>query len=109
VADAPASPTGELVTLDEVKTHLRLGSADREDTYLRILIAAAVRAVENATGRDIVAAAPSMAERDRAVAAQAVLLLVGLWHANREATGQNMTELPLAITWLIAPLRKFVV
>lgn len=103
------SPVAELVTLAEVKTHLRLGSIDREDAYLGILIAAAVRAIENATGCDIVATAPTMAERDRAVAAQAVLLLVGQWYANREATGQNMTEMPLAITWLIAPLRKFVI
>lgn len=109
VVDAPDAPAGELVTLAEVKTHLRLGSADREDAYLGILTAAAVRAIENATGCDIVAAAPTMAERDRAVAAQAVLLLVGQWYANREATGQNLTEMPLAITWLIAPLRKFVV
>jgi len=50
-----------------------------------------------------------MAERDRAVAAQAALLLIGQWYANREATGQNLTEMPMAITWLIAPLRKFVV
>ena len=103
------SPVADLVTLADVKAHLRLGSSDREDAYLGILTAAAVRAIENATGCDIVAEAPTMAERNRAVAAQAVLLLVGQWYANREATGQNMTELPLAITWLIAPLRRFVV
>ena len=99
----------ELVTLSDVKTHLRLGSSSREDAYLVILIAAAVRAIENATGRDVGSELPDMAERDRAVAAQAALLLIGQWYANREAIGQNLTELPLAITWLIAPLRKFVV
>ncbi|VXD07661.1 conserved hypothetical protein [Sphingomonas sp. T1] len=102
-------PVAELVTLADVKMHLRLGSSNREDAYLVILIAAAVRAIENATERDIVSDASNMAEGDRAVAAQAALLLVAQWYANREATGQNSAEMPLAITWLIAPLRKFVV
>ena len=99
----------ELVTLSDVKAHLRLGSSSREDAYLVILIAAAVRAIEGATGCDFVNDLSTTAVRDRAVAAQAVLLLVGQWYANREAAGQNPTELPLAITFLIAPLRKFVV
>ncbi len=103
------SPVAELVTLADVKTHLRLGSSDREDPYLAILIAAAVRAIEGATGCDFVNDLSATALRDRAVAAQAALLLVGQWYANREAAGQNLTELPLAITFLIAPLRKFVV
>lgn len=99
----------ELVTLTEVKTHLRLGSSGHEDAYIVILIAAAVRAIENATGRAIVSGTPDMAECDRSVAVQAVLLLIGQWYANREAAGQALTEMPLAVTWLIAPLRKFVV
>ena len=103
------SPVAELVTLSDVKAHLRLGSSSREDAYLVILIAAAVRAIEGATGCDFVNDLSTTAVRDRAVAAQAVLLLVGQWYANREAAGQNLTELPLAITFLIAPLRKFVV
>jgi len=103
------SPVAELVTRADAKTHLRLGSSDREDAYLDILIAAAVRAIENATGQDIASGVSSMTDRDRDVAAQATLLLVAQWYVNREATGQNSTEMPLAITWLIAPLRKFVV
>jgi hypothetical protein len=103
------SPVAELVTLADVKTHLRLGLSSREDAYLVILTAAAVRAIENATGRDVASELPDMPERDRAVAAQAALLLIGQWYANREVAGQNLTEMPMAITWLIAPLRKFVV
>jgi hypothetical protein len=103
------SPVAELVTRADAKAHLRLGSSEREDAYLDILIAASVRAIENATGRDVASELPDMAERDRAVATQAALLLIGQWYANREATGQNLTEMPMAITWLIAPLRKFVV
>jgi len=109
IPDAAPIPDAELITLDQVKIHLRLGSSNREDAYLAILIAAAVRAIEGATGCDFVNDLSATALRDRAVAAQAALLLVGQWYANREATGQNLTELPLAITFLIAPLRKFVV
>lgn len=102
-------PVVELVTLTDVKTHLRLGSSAHEDAYLIILIAAAVRAIENATGRAIASGPVDMPEGDQAVAAQAILLLVGQWYANREAAGQPLAEMPLAVTWLIAPLRKFVV
>lgn len=99
----------EPITLAQVKTHLRLGSSDREDDYLKLLIAAALRAIENATGRDIAVTWPKIDERDRAIAAQAALLLIGQWYSNREASGADTQEMPLAITWLIAPLRKFVV
>ena len=37
----------ELVTLAEVKTHLRLGSSNREDAYLTAMIGAARRVIEN--------------------------------------------------------------
>ncbi len=103
------SPVVDLVTLTDVKTHLRLGSSAHEDAYLVILIAAAGRAIENAIGRAIASESVEMAEDDRAVAVQAILLLIGQWYANREAAGQALTEMPLAVTWLIAPLRKFVV
>lgn len=95
------------VTLDHVKTHLRLGSTDREDDYLNILISAAGRAIENATGRDITA--EPLTERDLLVVSQATLLLVGQWYANREASVTNLSEMPMAVGWLIAPLRRFVV
>jgi len=102
-------PVAELVTRADAKTHLRLGSSTREDAYLDVLIAAAVRAIENATGQNIASDTPSITGRNRDVAAQATLLLVAQWYVNREATGQSSTEMPLAITWLIEPLRKFVV
>lgn len=35
----------------------------------------------------------------------AVMLIVGHWYANREAVGENKSELPLAFKSLIAPLR----
>jgi len=109
IPEAAPIPDAELITLDQVKIHLRLGSSNHEDQYLDTLMAAAVRAIEAATGRDILVEVPTLPARDRAVAAQAAFLLIGQWYANREATGQNLTEMPMAITWLIAPLRKFVV
>ena len=99
------SPVAELVTRADAKAHLRLGSSEREDAYLDILIAASVRAIENATGRDVASELPDMAERDRAVATQAALLLIGQWYANREAVGVNVSEIPLAVQFLLNPLR----
>ncbi len=95
----------EPVTLEQVKTHLRLGSSGREDAYLMILIAAARRAIENLTGRDIAVDVPTLDERDKDVVAQASLLLIGQWYSNREAVGVKVSEIPLAVQFLLNPLR----
>jgi len=95
----------EPVTLEQVKTHLRLGTSDREDAYLGILIGAARRAIENLTGRDIAVDVPTLDERDKDVVAQASLLLIGQWYSNREAVGVNVSEIPLAVQFLLNPLR----
>lgn len=95
----------EPVTLEQVKTHLRLGSSGREDAYLLILIAAARRAIENLTGREIAVDVPTLDERDKDVVAQASLLLIGQWYSNREAVGVNVSEIPLAVQFLLNPLR----
>ena len=95
----------EPVTLEQVKTHLRLASSGREDAYLMILIAAARRAIENLTGRDIAVDVPTLDERDKDVVAQASLLLIGQWYSNREAVGVNVSEIPLAVQFLLNPLR----
>jgi len=95
----------EPVTLEQVKTHLRLGASDREDAYLNILIGAARRAIENLTGRDIAVDAPTLDDRDKDVVAQASLLLIGQWYSNREAVGVNVSEIPLAVQFLLNPLR----
>ncbi len=36
----------------------------------------------------------------------AILLLVGHWYANREAVGETMAELPLAVAALVEPYRR---
>ncbi|MEG8045749.1 head-tail connector protein [Sphingomonas aerolata] len=95
----------EPVTLDQVKTHLRLGTSEHEDAYLGILIGAARRAIENLTGRDIAVDVPTLDERDKDVVAQASLLLIGQWYSNREAVGVNVSEIPLAVQFLLNPLR----
>ncbi len=95
----------EPITLEHVKTHLRLGMSDREDNYLTILISAARRAIENATDRDFSADVPALDDRDTEIVSQASLLLIGQWYANREAGAVNVTELPFAVQWLINPLR----
>jgi hypothetical protein len=91
----------EPVTLQQVKMHLRLGSASAEDSYLMILITAARRAIENMMDQRVEA----LADEDKDVVAQASLLLIGHWYANREAVGVNVSEIPFAVQWLINPLR----
>jgi hypothetical protein len=91
----------EPVTLEQVKMHLRLGSSDHEDAYLMILIAAARRAIENATSREIAVESPTLDQRDMVIVAQASLLIIADWYANREAVG----EIPLSLHGLLTPLR----
>lgn len=98
-----------IVGLEEVKMHLRLASSDREDAYLTAMIGAALRSIENATGRDIAVTWPDLDAPDRKVVTQASLLLIGHWYANREAVGERATEMPLAVKYLLDPLRRFVV
>lgn len=98
-----------IIGLEEVKTHLRLGSSDTEDEYLSAMIAAAFRAIENATGRDILGDGATLDARDLKVVGQASLMLIGHWYANREAVGERASEMPLAVRFLLDPLRRFVV
>lgn len=96
----------EPVTLAQVKMHLRLEADDEEqDAYLAILMPAARRHIENATGRTIVSTWPTLDEDDRTVVAQAMLLLIGHWYNTREVVGKETAETPFAVSALIAPLR----
>lgn len=103
--DEPLDPP---VGLADVKRHLRLEpDYTDEDEYLNIFIPAALRSIENATGRDMRTAASTLTEDDRTVIGQAMLLLIGHWYANREAVivGAAPAELPMAVQWLIGPFR----
>ena len=99
----------EPVTLEQVKTHLRLSLTEiSEDSYLMLLVQAARRSVENYIDRKIVAVPPGIEADDLRVAGQAILLLVGAWYENREAVGGgNATaEMPMAVNYLLTPLRR---
>jgi hypothetical protein len=99
----------EPVTIEQVKTHLRLdASADDEDEYLKLLRSAALRSIENHVDRLILDTWPDLDKRDQTVIAQAALLLIGHWYANREAVGKDGGEMPLAVHWLLMPLKKWV-
>lgn len=99
----------EPVTLAQVKAHLRLDHS-AEDAHLALLITAARRSVENATGRIVTAELPDVAGSDREVVAQAMLLLIGSWYMNRESVAiSGVTEMPLAVRYLLDPLRAWVV
>jgi hypothetical protein len=99
----------EIVTLDQIKVHLRLDeSADDETVYLTALRDASLRAIENETGHMIAETWPSLDQRDQTVIAQAALLLIGHWYANREAVGKDGGEMPLAVQWLLMPIKRWV-
>lgn len=110
-ADWQATPaeTVAIIGLADVKTHLRLGSSEAEDDYLNAMIEAAYRSIENATGREISGDAATLDARDMKVVGQASLMLIGHWYANREAVAEQAAEMPLAVRFLIDPLRRFVV
>ncbi len=99
-----------LVTIDQVWDQLRV-DAGSDDQLIDGMVAAAERAVEIHTGRTIDPGANEFGEQDSKVAAQAVLLLVNVWYDNRDglAGGTVSGELPLAVTWLLWPLKRLTV
>jgi len=106
-----------LLGLDQIKAQLNLEPEDTsEDNYLRLLGDAAARACELRTGRYIdpsdqplgSLAAP-FTETDLTMLRHAALIMVAEWYLNRENTGavSGIAELPLAVTWLLDPLKDF--
>lgn len=81
-----------ILTLDAVKSHLRL-DGDAENSALELLAAAA---------EDILSAQIGTAAMASPRARQAALLIVGHFHANR---GDGEVRLPPALSYLIASLR----
>lgn len=99
-----------LLTLETVRDHLRLEDDDTsQDGYLGILMLAAQRAVENHLDRNIRTALATFNNDDLVVVGQAMLLLIGNWFANREGAvvGVSASEVPLAVEWLLAPIKKW--
>lgn len=98
-----------LVTIEQVRSQLRI-DAGTDDALVNGLITAAERSVEVHTGRTIADGADAFGD-DTPIASQAVLLLVSTWYDNRDSIAPNsaVAELPLAVTWLLWPLKRLTV
>jgi hypothetical protein len=99
-----------LVELADVKTWLRIDPAQTaEDFILDGLILAAQRAIAGALDRPIVGPLAALAPGEQDVIVQAMQMLIANWYRNRGANviGQTVAELPLAVSWLLAPLRAW--
>ena len=106
-----------MIELLTVKTHCRIDDDDTsEDDLLTIYIGAAKRHVENFTRRTLYATNTDPgfeSDEDRLLldddVRTAMLLLVGHWHENREASisGVSISTLPLAVDALLQPYRIY--
>lgn len=100
------------VSLQQLRVQVRLEEDDAsQDIDLIPKLAAAVRAVENETGRFFEGTDPLIDEKDLPTAKLAVLMLAAHWYRNREAVVVNATgvELPGAFKFLINPISKMAV
>jgi uncharacterized phage protein (predicted DNA packaging) len=89
-----------IATLDELKSHLRV-EHDDENHLITQLIEAAVEYLSNETGTDWVNTVPT----PKLIRA-AVLLLVGHWFTNREATSPlQLREVPMGVQRIIDQFR----
>lgn len=96
----------EPVSLIDIKVHLNLSESDTgADANLDAMIIAARRTAELQINRSI--ADTDMSDDDRAIIAHVIRLLVGGWHANREAVVTGIVnELPFGVAALLRPLRR---
>lgn len=85
-----------MLTLEEVKAHLRYDSDDN-DAALQIMLDAAEQAIK--THCD-----PNQ-DLNTAAIKQAALLLIGYWDANRNAEQGNEWYLPQPVLALLTPYR----
>lgn len=90
------------LTIDDVKAHIKPDGD--QDAYLELLMRTARRSAENYIDRPIVEDEP-----DEDVINTAMLLLIGHWFANREAVsvGTQKAEMPLAVEWLLGPVKSW--
>ncbi len=97
----------ELVSIEQVREQLDLDEG-ADVALVTALVDAATRAVEVHTGRTI-EDGPAAFGKDAPVAAMATLLLIRTWYDNPEAVASNSAavELPLAVSWLLWPLKRF--
>lgn len=106
-----------IVSLDTVREHCRIDPGDNgENSLLTIYIGAAKRHIERWTRRNIYEtnADPGFSTDENRLLLDddirlVVLLLVGHWYENREAsvTGVSVSTLPLAVEALLQPYRIY--
>ncbi|MDF1506197.1 head-tail connector protein [Roseisolibacter sp. H3M3-2] len=100
-----------IVGLAEIRAHLRLDAGPTsEDGYLQLLLDTAIAAVEEATERTFEGEGATLVDKRLALANQAMLLLIGQWYVNREASpveGRPAAEYPLSVSWIFEKLKKW--
>ncbi|WP_165799486.1 head-tail connector protein [Sphingomonas oleivorans] len=97
----------DLVSLADIKLHLRLGDDTIEDALLTTMLRAAQRRCETHMGRKIDADPDHpLGEDDLILVGQAIRVLVGAWYRDR-AGGDG--DLPQPVLWLLQDLRVIAV
>ena len=99
----------EILTLAEVKTHLRVGSDATEDALITTYITAAREYVEGYQNRVYLSSDEAVeAETMTGIEKAACLLLIGHWYENRQAVvlGTPPSEVPFAVKALLDIRRK---
>lgn len=97
------------IQLEDIRVHLNIEgeSTLQDDYYLTQLEEVATQAIENEIERPLC----SLVNRDGELPAplkHAALLLIGTYHANREATSNNkVNEIPLAYKHLIYQYKDY--
>ena len=94
----------EILTLTEVKTHLRVGSDATEDALITTYITAARQYVEGYQNRVYLSSDEAVeAETMTGIEKAACLLLIGHWYENRQAVvlGTPPSEVPFAVKALL--------
>jgi len=94
----------EILTLAEVKTHLRVGSDNSEDALITTYITAAREYVESYQNRVYLSSDEAVeAETMTGIEKAACLLLIGHWYENRQAVvlGTPPSEVPFAVKALL--------
>ena len=94
----------EILTLSEVKTHLRVGSDATEDALITTYITAAREYVEGYQNRAFLSSDEAVeAETMTGIEKAACLLLIGHWYENRQAVvlGTPPSEVPFAVKALL--------
>ena len=94
----------EILTLAEVKTHLRVGSDTSEDSLITTYITAAREYVEGYQNRIYLSTDEEVtAETMTGIEKAACLLLIGHWYENRQAVvlGTPPSDVPFAVKALL--------